>query len=249
MDSVVSAKRRQRPNTPFAMVTNIPMCSGYWAASRETLVADFVTLAELLDLPEKDEQDQPRIVAAVKRWLATHEDWLLILDNADDLPLAQEFLPTSHKGYILFTTRAQAAGAIAASIEVEQLNLQEGTLLLLRWTKLLEMDSSSRRRRRPRIVLLPNASCRRWMGCRWPLSRLALTSRRQAAAWRITCASTQRTAKSCWRGAVASCSTILKRWLPPGRSRFSRSSSRVLPPPMCCASARFWLPMPSLKSC
>jgi transcriptional regulator with XRE-family HTH domain len=115
----------------------------FWmrAATRETLVADFVMLAELLDLPEKEEQDQSRTVAAVKGWLAAHAGWLLILDNADDLPRAQEFLPTSHEGYILFTTRAQAAGPIAASVEVEQLNLQEGTLLLLRWAKLLEIDT------------------------------------------------------------------------------------------------------------
>ena len=85
----------------------------FWirAATRETLVADFVRWLNCSNSPEKDEQDQPRMVAAVKRWLAAHEGWLLILDNADDLPLAQEFLPTSHKGYILFTTRAQAAGA------------------------------------------------------------------------------------------------------------------------------------------
>jgi len=113
----------------------------FWirAASRETLIADFVTLAGLLDLAEKKEQDQR--VAAVKRWLATHEGWLLILDNADDLLLAQEFLPTSRNGYILFTTRGQAAGSIAASIEVEQMTLQEGTLLLLRWTKRLGIDT------------------------------------------------------------------------------------------------------------
>ncbi len=111
------------------------------AASRETLVADFVTLAELLDLAEKAEQDQQRVVAAVKRWLANHEGWLLILDNADDLPLAREFLPTSHKGYILLTTRAQAAGAIAASVEVEQLDLHDGTLLLLRRAKLLDIHT------------------------------------------------------------------------------------------------------------
>ena len=116
----------------------------FWmrAATRETLVADFVTLAGLLDLPEKEEPDQPRVVAAVKRWLAAHEGWLLILDNADDLPLAQEFLPGSHKGYVLFTTRAQAAGALAASVEVEQLSSQEGVLLLLHWTKLLDRESS-----------------------------------------------------------------------------------------------------------
>jgi tetratricopeptide (TPR) repeat protein/DNA-binding XRE family transcriptional regulator len=115
----------------------------FWvlAATRDTLVADFVKLAELLDLPEKDQQDQQRIVIAVKRWLAAHEGWLLILDNADDLPQAQQFLPSNHKGYILFTTRAQASGRIAASIEVEQLGLQEGTLLLLRWIKRLDMDT------------------------------------------------------------------------------------------------------------
>ncbi len=114
-----------------------------YAANRESLVADYVTLAELLGLPEIEGQDQQHIVAAVKRWLATHEGWLLIMDNADDLPLAQEFLPTRHKGYILYTTRARAAGAMAASIEVEQLNVPEGTLLLLRWSKILKMDMSS----------------------------------------------------------------------------------------------------------
>ena len=115
----------------------------FWmrAGTRDTLVADFVALAELLGLPEKDERDQRRVVAVVKRWLADHEGWLLILDNADNLPLAQEFLPTNHKGYILFTTRTQAAGAIAASIEVERLTPQEGTLLLLRWSKLLDLDT------------------------------------------------------------------------------------------------------------
>jgi len=115
----------------------------FWvrAATRDTLVADFVTLAELLDLPEKDEQDQRQVVVTVKRWLAGNEGWLLILDNADDLHQAQEFLPTNHKGYVLFTTRAQAVGAIAASIEVEKLDLQEGTMLLLRWTKLLDIDT------------------------------------------------------------------------------------------------------------
>jgi len=112
-----------------------------YAANREALIADCVSLAALLDLPEMDGQDQQQIVAAVKRWLATHEGWLLIMDNADDLPLAQEFLPTSHKGYILYTTRAQAAGAIAASIEVEQLNVQEGTVLLLLWSKLLDRNT------------------------------------------------------------------------------------------------------------
>jgi tetratricopeptide (TPR) repeat protein/DNA-binding XRE family transcriptional regulator len=118
----------------------------FWlkADTRETLLADVAALAQLLELPElaKDEQYQTRMVEAVKRWLAKNDGWLLILDNADDLLMAQEFLPTKRKGYILFTTRAEAAGQIAASIEVEKLTLEEGTLLLLRASKRLEPEMS-----------------------------------------------------------------------------------------------------------
>lgn len=114
----------------------------FWirAATRETLNADFVALAELLDLPQKAVTNQSVIVAAVIRWLAANEGWLLILDNADDLALAQEFLPASHKGYILYTTRDQASGMIASNIEVEKLTPQVGALLLLRWIKRLGID-------------------------------------------------------------------------------------------------------------
>ncbi|HET8846169.1 MAG TPA: tetratricopeptide repeat protein, partial [Ktedonobacteraceae bacterium] len=118
--------------------------SVFWvsAANRESLVADFLLLAELLCLPEKKEQDHQRGINAVKRWLATNDDWLLIMDNADDLPLAQEFLPANHHGYILFTTRSQATGAIATGIEVKKLNAYEGIQLLLRRAKLPEGDAS-----------------------------------------------------------------------------------------------------------
>jgi transcriptional regulator with XRE-family HTH domain len=113
----------------------------YWirAAMRETLVADFLALAQQLDLPQQADQGQQRVITAVKDWLTAHAGWLLIFDNADDLPLAQEFLPSDHNGYILYTTRAQAAGAIAASVEVEQLNTRDGMLLLLHCAKLLDM--------------------------------------------------------------------------------------------------------------
>src|SRR5579872_3280473 len=49
------------------------------AASQETLTADMVALARLLRLPGHESQDEMQIVAAVKRWLAREQGWLLIL--------------------------------------------------------------------------------------------------------------------------------------------------------------------------
>src|SRR5438067_2179349 len=55
------------------------------ADSKPVLTAEFVNLAALLDLPEKDEEDQRLVVASVMRWLREHTHWLMIFDNADDI--------------------------------------------------------------------------------------------------------------------------------------------------------------------
>jgi hypothetical protein len=111
------------------------------AASRETLISDFVALASLLQLPERDVADQGVVVAAVRRWLASNKGWLLILDNADGLELAADFIPLESSGHILLTTRAQSTGAIANSIEVEKMEQPEGALLLLRRAKKLAANA------------------------------------------------------------------------------------------------------------
>jgi hypothetical protein len=89
------------------------------AATRDELITSFVGLATLLNLPERQEKDQSKIVAAVKQWFTTHDRWLLIVDNADDLAMAGEFLPTGGKGHLLLTSRAHAIGPLASGIEVE----------------------------------------------------------------------------------------------------------------------------------
>ncbi len=111
----------------------------FWvrADSRETLVADYVAIAHLLGLPGQDASDQMLIVAATKRRLEQQEGWLLILDNADELQLLTDFLPTKGKGHLLLTTRAQAIGKIAQSLSVEKMEMSEGIQLLLRRAKLL----------------------------------------------------------------------------------------------------------------
>jgi tetratricopeptide (TPR) repeat protein len=65
---------------------------------------------------------------AVKRWLQTHSEWLLILDNADELALVPEFLPPTQGGHLLLMTRAQALGRLASRIEVEMFSAEQGAL-------------------------------------------------------------------------------------------------------------------------
>ena len=92
------------------------------SATPESLLTDVVKLAVLLGLPEQQEQDQAITVAAVQRWLTTHLQWLLILDNADDLEVVRDFLPAESPEHVLLTTREQAAGSIAQPISVERMD-------------------------------------------------------------------------------------------------------------------------------
>jgi tetratricopeptide (TPR) repeat protein/transcriptional regulator with XRE-family HTH domain len=116
----------------------------FWinASTRDALSADFVKLAALLDLPEQQEQDQDIVARAVRRWLTTHTRWLLILDNVDNLEMIVDFLPAHGTGDVLLTTRLQALGTFAQSIEVEKMGLDEGVMFLLRRTKVIAPGTS-----------------------------------------------------------------------------------------------------------
>ena len=111
------------------------------AESHETLTSSFVEIATLLDLPQKDEQDQTITVQAVKCWLQDNSGWLLILDNADEPKIVRKFLPTKCDGHILLTTRAQALGGLAQRIEVDTFTPEQGSIV---------------------FVAPCNAYCRRW---------------------------------------------------------------------------------------
>jgi tetratricopeptide (TPR) repeat protein/DNA-binding XRE family transcriptional regulator len=115
----------------------------FWARaeSRATLQADLVNAAMLLDLPERQDQDQNRILAAVQRWLSTHDKWLLILDNVEEVALVEEAIPVGVQGHLLLTTRAQSLEGIARRLEVEQMTPEEGALFLLRRADLLAPDA------------------------------------------------------------------------------------------------------------
>jgi len=93
----------------------------FWttAHSRETLVSGYVTIAGLLKLPESDAMEQSVAVHAVNKWLTSHHDWLLILDNADRPDTTKPFVPLKPTGHILLTSRAQVFDIIGIVKPVE----------------------------------------------------------------------------------------------------------------------------------
>lgn len=108
----------------------------FWlnADNEEALIASFTALAALLpSFPAKDEQDQRKLIAAIKHWLEQcPQPWLLIVDNANELSIVQDYLPQWGHGSIVFTTRNDAVGALATPLEVETMDVHEARELLLR---------------------------------------------------------------------------------------------------------------------
>jgi hypothetical protein len=66
---------------------------------------------------------------------------LLILDNADDLSMAREFVPRGKNGHVLLTTRARATGTVARLVEIQEMGTEEGELFVLRRAKYIAEDA------------------------------------------------------------------------------------------------------------
>ncbi|MBV9692043.1 MAG: helix-turn-helix domain-containing protein [Ktedonobacteraceae bacterium] len=112
------------------------------ADTPELLTSDFLLLANLLHLPERNEQDQTIMVEAVKHWFGRNQRWLLILDNANDLEIVSNFIPVEGNGHVLLTTRSQATGTIAQRISIETMSKEEGILFLLRRSEYIKTNST-----------------------------------------------------------------------------------------------------------
>lgn len=112
------------------------------ANTREALISDFFKLATILNSKEKGVNDQREAVIAVIHWLECNADWLLILDNADELKDIESFIPSGANGHILLTTRAENAGAIALYNGLKKLTPDESMLFLLKKTSYLGKNSS-----------------------------------------------------------------------------------------------------------
>jgi tetratricopeptide (TPR) repeat protein len=118
-----------------------------WANAEDyrTLASDFLQIAgkDLLNLPERVEQNQELIITAVKRWLCTHYNWLLILDNVNDLEEVETFIPRAEHGRVLLTTRDQTLGdTVDYQLHIDKMKPEEAATFLLRRVRILPEEAS-----------------------------------------------------------------------------------------------------------
>ncbi len=118
------------------------------ADTLETLNASYSELARLLRLPEQAAREQEVIVQAVRTWLETRADWLLLLDNLDEPSVLfpsdetgrsgthSPFLPVAPGGHVLITTRhanlASLGLGMAHPLTIEVFTPEQGAAFLLR---------------------------------------------------------------------------------------------------------------------
>jgi hypothetical protein len=110
----------------------------FWVNADDlTLSADFGAIATKLLLPNHETQILEEKIAAVQRWLETHDRWLLIFDNADRPELLKPLRPRNPNGRLLLTSRSQEFDSldIAQPIAVLDMTATEAREFLLRRTE------------------------------------------------------------------------------------------------------------------
>ena len=99
------------------------------AEEPETLAADYCAIGSELHFPETT--DERKRIALVRSWLERNDGWLLVFDNAPKPDAIRAFLPRTHTGHILVTSRLSSWRALAASMPVEVLSDHEAVEFLL----------------------------------------------------------------------------------------------------------------------
>ncbi|MCK5014313.1 MAG: ATP/GTP-binding protein, partial [Candidatus Omnitrophica bacterium] len=116
-----------------------------WVRSEEpaTLAADYASLAEALDLPEKEATDLQVIIKAVKHKLEQIPKWLLVFDGAKDPADVQNYIPRGRMGHVLITSRNSIWRDTTTTLNVRVLERKESIDLLLKRTGYTDRESAS----------------------------------------------------------------------------------------------------------
>ncbi len=106
----------------------------FHAENATLLLADYRNFAKEFNLIAVDEKTpKEEIIAAVKRYLERHPDWLAIYDNAGSRDEIREFLPTKG-GHLIVTTRRQEYDDVGIKVAVDVFTEQEAIAYLKKLT-------------------------------------------------------------------------------------------------------------------
>src|SRR5207244_8615869 len=101
------------------------------ANHRETIVADLALLADRLELTSEEMSLAGRARRA-QEWLETHDQWLLMVDDAEDPAIARSAIPQGGGGHVLILSGSPAWRRHATVIELKPLPEASATELLVR---------------------------------------------------------------------------------------------------------------------
>ena len=116
----------------------------FWirAESVEELNEGLAELAEELNLVKTATSSKYEAIRKTHEWFRNSSNWLLVLDNADDLSTLSPYFPSHHSGALLITTRCKNTVQWAASIEIVKMERESGAILLLQRAGILARNQS-----------------------------------------------------------------------------------------------------------
>lgn len=108
----------------------------WWVRAEEipTLQADLAGLGRELGLRAAGGVSVESTVREVRAWLADHDRWLVVADNAENAEAVHAVLPDCGRGQVLVTSRGDDWADVAEVVDVHALSEDEAAEFLLRGT-------------------------------------------------------------------------------------------------------------------
>jgi len=88
-----------------------------------------------LQIPTDEQTTPAQKLGMFQHWLAENDNWLLILDNVDDVSAINDCKFTNHKGDVIFTSNDDAIWQIGNRVEVPNMDAKEAASLLFQHWK------------------------------------------------------------------------------------------------------------------
>ena len=128
----------------------------YWISAMDeaSMLSGYQKIAELVRLPGLQVASMRSIAEAVLSWLKREQNWLIIIDNLDDIKIANGLLPESgpEKHTLITTRNPRTIGIPAEPLEVPLLSPQDSVDLLSALSNIAVQPNSDEEKQACKIV-------------------------------------------------------------------------------------------------